>query len=48
MAPSDLSDKSDKPGKSDDLRGLLPKHGGYRRLRSFQTALAAYDATCIF
>ena len=27
---------------------LIPKHGGYRKLRSFQTAQAAYDATVIF
>ena len=27
---------------------LIPKHGGYRKLRSFQAAQAAYDATVIF
>ncbi len=27
---------------------LIPKHGGYRNLRSFQTAQLAYDATVIF
>lgn len=27
---------------------LLPKHGGYRKLRSFQAAQAAYDATVVF
>jgi len=27
---------------------LIPKHGGYRRLRSFQAAQAAYDATVLF
>ena len=27
---------------------LLPAHGGYRRLRSFQTAEIVYDATVIF
>ena len=31
-----------------DLHRLLPKHGGYRKLRSFQAALAVYDATLIF
>src|SRR6267378_2016486 len=36
------SDKSD----SSDL--LLPKHGGYRKLRSFQAAQLVYDATLIF
>jgi restriction system protein len=28
--------------------GLIPKHGGYRKLRSFQAAQAAYDATVVF
>jgi restriction system protein len=27
---------------------LIPPHGGYRKLRSFQTAQLAYDATVIF
>jgi restriction system protein len=27
---------------------LIPPHGGYRKLRSFQTAQAVYDATVIF
>ena len=27
---------------------LIPPHGGYRRLRSFQCAQAAYDATVLF
>lgn len=27
---------------------LIPKHGGYRKLRSFQTAQVVYDATVIF
>jgi len=41
MNPSDKSDWSDP---SDHL---LPKHGGYRKLRGFQAALAVYDATVI-
>ena len=28
--------------------GLLPPHGGYRKLRSFQCAQLAYDATALF
>lgn len=32
----------------DELRRLLPKHGGYRKLRSFQSALRVYDATMLF
>ncbi len=27
---------------------ILPKHGGYRRLRSFQTARLVFDATAVF
>ncbi len=42
--PSDSSDPSDP---SDDSR-LIPKHGGYRKLRSHAAALAVYDATVIF
>lgn len=36
---------SDKSDMSDDL---IPKHGGYRKLRSFQTAQLVYDGTVIF
>lgn len=32
----------------DSGNGLIPRHGGYRRLRSFQTAQQVYDATVIF
>lgn len=28
--------------------GVIPPHGGYRRLRSFQAARAVYDATVVF
>jgi len=31
----------------DGGNGLIPRHGGYRRLRSFQTAQQVYDATVI-
>lgn len=49
MPPSDPSDKSDSSDPSDEpLERLLPKHGGYRRLRSFQVARLAYDGTVIF
>jgi len=27
---------------------LIPQHGGYRRLRSFQGAQLVYDATVVF
>lgn len=39
---SDRSDPSDSPDR------LLPRHGGYRKLHSYQTVLAVYDATLIF
>ena len=31
-----------------EKRGLIPPHGGYRRLRSFQCAQLVYDATVVF
>jgi restriction system protein len=31
-----------------DQRGLIPPHGGYRKLRSFQSAQLVYDATIVF
>jgi hypothetical protein len=42
MNPSDKSDVSDQSDR------LLPPHGGYRKLRSFQAAELAYDGTLIF
>ncbi len=32
----------------DDARRLIPAHGGYRGLKSYQTAEIAYDATVAF
>jgi four helix bundle suffix protein len=32
----------------DNTNSLIPPHGGYRKLRSFQTAQLVYDATVIF
>lgn len=34
--------------KDNDKSGLIPPHGGYRNLRSFQTAQLVYDATVVF
>lgn len=34
--------------KDNEKSGLIPPHGGYRKLRSFQTAQIVYDATVIF
>lgn len=51
MCASDNSDNSDRSAKSDngnDSERLLPKHGGYQRLRSFQAAQLVYDATVVF
>ncbi len=45
---SDKSDKSDKSDVSDQADRALPPHGGYRKLRSFQTAELVYDGTVIF
>ena len=48
---SDKSDRSDEPAfseRSDLSDRLLPPHGGYRKLRSFQVAQVVYDATVIF
>jgi four helix bundle suffix protein len=36
-----MADKNAKPS-------LIPPHGGYRKLRSFQTAQTVYDATVVF
>jgi four helix bundle protein len=38
---------SDKP-RPEEAPRLIPRHGGYRKLRSFRAALAAYDATVLF
>ncbi len=42
---SDGSEESDESNKSDKL---IPAHGGYRRLKSFQVATLVYDGTRIF
>ncbi len=34
--------------KGEEPPGLIPPHGGYRRLRSFQAAEKIYDATVVF
>lgn len=44
---SDKSDRSDERKKR-EKPGLIPTHGGYRNLRSFQTAEIVYDGTVIF
>src|SRR5437867_3365508 len=32
----------------DELDGLIPRHGGYRKLKSFQVAQLVYDVTVRF
>jgi restriction system protein len=44
---SDGSDRSDRSGHSPEWKRLRPS-GGYRDLRSFQTATIVYDATASF
>ncbi|MBI3392579.1 MAG: four helix bundle protein [Nitrospirae bacterium] len=41
-------DGSDRPGRTDRRTRLIPKYGGYRGLRSFQTAQLVYDGTVVF
>jgi four helix bundle suffix protein len=48
MSPFDMFDQSESSDPSDPSGRLLPRHGGYRRLRSFQTAQLVYDGTLIF
>jgi len=43
-----MSNSPERPGRNDDAGRLIPRHGGYRKLRSFQTAQLAYDATVKF
>lgn len=43
-----MSDPPESSDSSDSLERLLPRHGGYRKLRSFQTAQLVYDGTLIF
>jgi four helix bundle suffix protein len=46
---SDLSDRSDVSDKKrEDGPGLIPTHGGYRNLKSFQVAEILYDGTVLF
>ena len=45
---SDLSDKSDMSDKKNNGPGLIPTHGGYRNLKSFQVAEILYDGTVLF
>jgi restriction system protein len=46
--PSDPSDSSDPSDPSDDLHRLIPKHGGYEKLRGYHAAQGVYHATQVF
>jgi restriction system protein len=48
MKRQDSSDSSDPSDSSDRSDPLIPKHGGYAKLRSYQTAQLIYDCTVIF
>jgi four helix bundle suffix protein len=41
-------DGNGQDGLRDRRDGLLPKHGGFRKLKSFQVAQLAYDFTVVF
>ena len=45
---SDRSDRSDRKEIMNNSEKIIGPHGGYRNLRSFQTAQLIYDATVIF
>jgi four helix bundle suffix protein len=48
MNNSDKSDESDRSDQSDKYDQLIPKHGGYQKMRSHHAAQGVYDATVIF
>ncbi|HNR13986.1 MAG TPA: four helix bundle suffix domain-containing protein [Thermodesulfobacteriota bacterium] len=49
MKKFDRSDRSDVSNKPKSTTGsLIPPHGGYRKLRSFQCAQLVYDGTVVF
>jgi hypothetical protein len=39
----EMADRENKP-----TPGLIPPHGGYRELKSYQNAEIVYDATVVF
>ena len=45
---SDLSDKSDRSEQENKCPGLIPTHGGYRKLKSFQVTEKDYERMMIF
>jgi len=45
---SDVSDTADLADKRGERPGLIPAHGGYRKLKSFQVSEILYDGTYFF
>lgn len=45
---SDMSDPSDLSDGRSESPGLIPTHGGYRHLKSFQVSEILYDGTVLF
>ena len=43
-----MADKTDRTDRTDTTDRILPPHGGYRNLKSYQTAEIVYDATVVF
>ena len=41
-------DNGDGTDRTDERPGLIPAHGGYRSLKSYQTAEIVHDATVVF
>jgi len=45
---SDKADGTDRTNRTYDPRALIPSHGGYRKLKSYQATEIIYDATVAF
>lgn len=45
---ADKTDRTDGTDRTDRTDRILPPHGGYRNLKSYQTAEIVYDATVVF
>jgi len=48
MGGEGLMDRNGRNGRGDGQEPLIPKHGGYRKLKSFQIAQLVYDVTARF
>jgi restriction system protein len=43
-----MVNNKNEEGEMKDGRGVIPPHGGYKKLRSYQSAQQIYDATVLF